>query len=428
MLNRTKGLTEEEKKTAREKILERAKKLGVDTGGWQKMEATRHLSAFHFSAMALQMPEVSGHPNRAPFSGILLPLDKASDYAPKGTDGHKILVPKDVASKGLSSLLGMAVDFMPNFDGHDPKNKIGIITEAKIEDGAIAISGFFYEKNFPSEVAFIREQKSLLGFSMEADYTVYDTKKAVWTVEEITFTGAAVLYKADAAYTTTSLAAANSQKEKTDMEELKKLLARLTERIDKIEKAGLEANASMQANKELIDLVHPHAEACRACAEGMRASGLGLHATRGHVAVMHRIAHHMESEAASGLVPSEIPSRIFHDTNWMNASRETDPGVGSELKKLIEGIKTEMGALGTKMADLQAKAFTDSASPQRKTLTPEIAALLNKAGLLAAAEKGELDIETVDRTLEAAGIKGRAAIEAKLRLMEGGLLAQGKAA
>jgi len=34
----------------------------------------------------------------------------------------------------------------------------------------------------------------------------------------------------------------------------------------------------------------------------------------------------------------------------------------------------------------------------------------------------------VDRTLEAAGIKGRAAIEAKLRLMEGGLLAQGKAA
>jgi|GEM_PF-907297 hypothetical protein len=432
MVNRTKDLTPEEKKRARERILERAKKFGIDTREWQKQEAgsgkqeakSRQFAGVRFEAMALELPEVSGHPNRAPFSGVLLRVNEPSDYAVGGADGHRTFIPKEAAEKALPSLLGMGVDFKATLDGHDPKKKIGLITGDDIDRNALTIEGFFYAKDFPEEVALIREEKDLLGFSYEADVRVRDMDEDPWVIEEITFTGAAVLYKADAAYTTTSLAA-QAEKESAEMEELKKLLGELGKRLEKLEAAQTSAQSQIEANKAIMDKVHPHAEACKACAEACRAEGIGLHATRGHVAVLHKIAHHMETEAAQGRMPHELPSSVFHDTNWMYAMQA---GAEGETKKLFEGIKAEIESIGTQMKDLQAKAFEAAANPGRKTLTPEITALLNKTGLLASIEKGELNVEDVDRTLEAAGIKGRAAIEAKLKLAAGGLLPMGKAA
>ena len=67
-----------------------------------------------------------------PFSGVLTKLDEPSDYAPGGAAGKRIIVTADAAQKALESLLGMAVDFTPSFDGHDAKSKIGIITSADI--------------------------------------------------------------------------------------------------------------------------------------------------------------------------------------------------------------------------------------------------------------------------------------------------------
>jgi hypothetical protein len=307
-------------------------------------------------------------------------------------------------------------------DGHDPKNKIGIITEANIEMAGVAIAGFFYQKNFEEELALIREEKDLLGFSIEADFSVRDVNEEIWTVSNIVFTGAAILYKADAAYTKTSLAASRSlvaEKENAEMEELKKLMEAILKRVEALE--GIEKKEhGAEANKDLIAKIKPHADACRACAEGMRAEGIGLHAKRGHVAILHKIAASMESEAAMGRIPSELPSNVFHDSDYMYAERERE--AGREFAKAMEGIKGEIASMGTKMADLQAAAIRGAEGPARKTLTPEITALLTRTNLLAEAEKGELKVEDVDRTLEAAGIKGRTAIEAKLKMMAEGLL------
>jgi hypothetical protein len=212
------------------------------------------------------------------------------------------------------------------------------------------------------------------------------------------------------------------------MEELKKLMAALVGRVEEIEKNQKKEHeaGAVQANKDMIAKIHPHAEACRACAEAMRAEGIGLHAKRGHVAILHKIAASMEAEAAMGRIPFEVPSHVFHDYDYLNANRAIEGD--SETKKLIEGLKSEIANIGTKMADLQAAALRNAEGPARKTITPEITALLTKTGLLAEAEKGELKVEDVDRTLEAAGIKGRVAIEAKLKMMEGGLLPSRKAA
>jgi hypothetical protein len=49
----------------------------------------------------------------------------------------------------LDSLLGMAVDFTPELDGHDPQAKIGVITGAEIKGHDLCIEGFLYAAEFP---------------------------------------------------------------------------------------------------------------------------------------------------------------------------------------------------------------------------------------------------------------------------------------
>jgi hypothetical protein len=81
-------------------------------------------------AMAVEFPEVMGHPNRLPFEGCLTLLDVASDKAPSGARGHRVVLTKEAAEKALPSLLGMAVDYKAGWDGHDARQKCGIITAA----------------------------------------------------------------------------------------------------------------------------------------------------------------------------------------------------------------------------------------------------------------------------------------------------------
>jgi len=61
--------------------------------------------------MAVEFPAVVGHPNRVPFSGVLTLVDVASDKAPSGARGHRVVLTRSAAEAALPSLLGMAVDF-----------------------------------------------------------------------------------------------------------------------------------------------------------------------------------------------------------------------------------------------------------------------------------------------------------------------------
>ena len=83
---------------------------------------------WHMRAMAVEFPEVAGHPNRLPFDGCLTLLDVASDKAPSGARGHRVVLTREAAEAALPSLLGMAVDYKAGWDGHDARQKCGIIT------------------------------------------------------------------------------------------------------------------------------------------------------------------------------------------------------------------------------------------------------------------------------------------------------------
>lgn len=158
--------------------------------------------ALQMRAMAVEFPEVHGHPNRLPFEGCLTLVDVASDRSPSGARGHRVVLTRAAAEAALPSLLGMAVDYKAGWDGHDARQKCGIITEATLHDKKLMVAGFLFARDFPEMEQAMRPE---MGMSYElADAHVADMRASVWTLTRATFTGAAILLREKAAYRATS--------------------------------------------------------------------------------------------------------------------------------------------------------------------------------------------------------------------------------
>jgi hypothetical protein len=157
-------------------------------------------------AMAVKIPHVDGHPNRVAFEGVLTMVNTASDKAPAGARGHRVMLTREAAEKALPSLLGMAVDYRPNWDGHDARRKIGLLTEANLIGQRLMVRGYLYARDFPEVAGAIEAQApEAMGMSYElADARVEDMWAEVWKLTRVTFTGAAILLRDKAAYRATS--------------------------------------------------------------------------------------------------------------------------------------------------------------------------------------------------------------------------------
>jgi hypothetical protein len=157
-------------------------------------------------AMAITMPEVADHPNRIPFEGVLTAVDEASTRPPSGARGHRVILTREAARAALPSLLGMAVDYAPKWDGHDARAKCGIITEADVIGNQLRVRGYLFGRDFPEVVQQLQQNNAgNMGMSYElADAHVADMRAEVWTLTRATFTGAAILLREKAAYRNTS--------------------------------------------------------------------------------------------------------------------------------------------------------------------------------------------------------------------------------
>ena len=157
-------------------------------------------------ALAVALPEVAGHPNRVPFEGVLTLVDEPSNRPPSGARGHRVILTRAAAMAALPSLLGMAVDYTPGWDGHDARRKCGIITNADVDGNRLQVSGYLFGKDFPEvEEQMRRSSAGSMGMSYEfADAHVADMNAAIWTLTRATFTGAAILLRDKAAYRNTS--------------------------------------------------------------------------------------------------------------------------------------------------------------------------------------------------------------------------------
>jgi hypothetical protein len=168
----------------------------------------RGAAGMEMRAMAVEFPVVHGHPNRLPFEGVLTLVDVASDKAPSGAKGHRVVLTREAAEAALPSLLGMAVDYKAGWDGHDARQKCGIITAAEVDGRKLTVAGYLFARDFPEMEAKIQADGaggSAMGMSYElADAHVADMRAQVWTLTRATFTGAAILLREKAAYRSTS--------------------------------------------------------------------------------------------------------------------------------------------------------------------------------------------------------------------------------
>lgn len=411
-VDRTKGLSDDERRAARSRVISRAKELNLDTNSWNKIKAMS-FEVDSLSAMALDIPDCEGHPNRYPFSGIMTKVDQPSDLAPHGSFGKKIYLPSAVAEAALPSLAGMAIDYKSDLSGHDKKSKIGVITAASIDGSDVRISGFFYSNDFPDEVETIVNQQDKLGFSFEAERVlVSDVGQDPIKIQSLVFTGAAVMEKKKAAYQSTSLAAAAEEKamEKEQYDALMASIEGLGTRLGTVEKK-IETGISAAS---VADKVSTHADALKNCAAGMEAAGVGAHPTRGHVHVLRHMADNLMAEAHQGKIAAE-----YHAPS-MYASGEA-PKVDEALKTEIAGLKDGLASITTSLKDLQAAAQKQGA-PVRVTLPPRITSLMAKGAVSMPTGSEKLTIAALDTVLKGTSLNPQERMELKIGLGRAGIL------
>ena len=378
------------------------------------------------SAMSLNIA-TDDHPNKMPFTGILTRVGEPSDAPPSGSGGKLITISVDCAKRNLKTIIGMAVDYKPGFDGHDPKAKVGIITSANLKGNAIEIGGYIYANDFPDVAAEIKEKKDILGFSYEArDLYSADMTADPCVIYDLTFTGAAILFKNTAAYRTTRIEDAATQDEEKMTPELKEALDAISAQqvafaatltamsatVTKLETANIAA-----AN--MLPKVEPHAAGLEKIADAMECDGIGGDPNNGHAVLLRRMAGSMRAEAAQGRLPSSWYSYASAEkppTTTVAPPVVTAPS--AELTQLI----SDVAALGTKITDLKASAAKTSPDPGRKTMAPAITALLAKAGIDLPANGEKMTIAALDLALGKCNLTTEKRLEIKSALNRSGAI------
>jgi hypothetical protein len=334
-------------------------------------------------SMSISLPAVVSHPNRLPFRGVLTLVDAASDRAPAGARGHRVLLTRQAAEAALPSLLGMGLDYTPSLDGHDARRKIGIITAADIvtrpaagsrQPAAIEVSGYLFAKDFPDIVRELRAQnagtKRALGMSYEiADARVADVSASVWSLTDVTFTGAAILLRDKAAYSNTWIelqqsANSNQRSAKTDNWQ------------PATDNSGV--NMKPEIEQQLITTSERLAQAAETLS-----------------ATLSRLDAQNDELAAK-------VERII-------AAIETDTGEDADARKALEDRIAELERANT---DLKAQAERRaSIAAARKTLPPLVTALLAKSGV---EPEERLDPATLDKTLASLSVEQRIAVKGQM--------------
>ncbi|MBU6428566.1 MAG: hypothetical protein KGR26_06135 [Cyanobacteria bacterium REEB65] len=169
--------------------------------------------------------------NRHPFEGTLCLIDTPSTRAPEGSNGYRVVLPRDVAVKIGPSLIGQGIDIAANFKGHTSK-KIGVIDRQWIEGNEQKVAGHLWDHDFPEDVSAIHAKADDLGMSFEIPEATFEPTPALGPdvatiLDADRYTGAAILDRNAAAYGTTKIAASAADQKGQDMnpEDLKNLLA-----------------------------------------------------------------------------------------------------------------------------------------------------------------------------------------------------------
>ncbi len=155
------------------------------------------------------------HINKMLWEGSVTKIDSASDGAPCGSDGRRVVFSRKAVETKCNTLSQMPLNCVwPDgwFDnpantmsGHDQDNIIGYISEAWVEGNDLMAKGVVWKDNFPDIAFMIVNGKESMGFSVEC--YINDTHDGeddgFLYVDDLTFVGCAMLWKNTAAFSGT---------------------------------------------------------------------------------------------------------------------------------------------------------------------------------------------------------------------------------
>jgi hypothetical protein len=355
------------------------------------------MNQFSIESMSLELPAVARHPNRHPFRGVLTLVDVASERAPAGARGHRVILTRAAAETAIPSLLGMGLGYRPALDGHDARRKVGIITSADIVGRSLEVRGYLFARDFPELVRELRAGgKTLLGMSYEiADARVADVKASIWKLTEVTFTGAAILRRSKAAYPDTWIELVPPGRP------LGGLHAQARQHS-----GGQATTSSISTRKQPAPALLQSGPALQAGAR------MNEETTQQLIATTQRLAAAAEalSEAAGRLETQhrelgEQQHTLDDKIGRMVAAIE-DQGAAS-----VTDLKERVAQLERENAELKTHASRISANSTRKTLPPLVTALLSKSGVDSA---DKIDAATLDKTLASLSVEQRIAVKAQM--------------
>ena len=188
----------------------------VYQGRTSAVQPRRFDSALSSQASALEMRGHGGRvrqtstdiPTGLPFEGCLTLVDVASDRAPSGARGHRVVLTRAAAEVALAQ---------PARHGRRLQSRLGRPRRTpevrhhhrrpQLDDKRLMVAGYLFARDFPEmEAALSMQSKGGDGHELRARRRPRSrhARQSIWTLTRATFTGAAILLRDKAAYRATS--------------------------------------------------------------------------------------------------------------------------------------------------------------------------------------------------------------------------------
>ena len=192
-----------------------------------------------------------------------------------GSKGYKIVI-ENAAADNINELVGAGVNcswgWSDSFKTHDKSFKIGVIDNAIVEDGKILVEGHLWKSDFPDICDTIESSRDSLGCSIEifSNGFLMDDETKIETLQDVHFTGMAIVYKNKAAFEGTNFMCSirddSDSKKDIDMTTQEflntqtELTAEMQKKLDDFSAAFTDAIAKIDAKLDAMNKDSGHIE------------------------------------------------------------------------------------------------------------------------------------------------------------------------
>lgn len=291
--------------------------------------------------------KTESHSNKMKFTATVMYLDQYSDGVPDGSVWEKILLEKSECEKSLETMNLMGINCVWDewgkanwqFDGHDPRNKIGVVENTYIEGNELKIDGIIYKRDFSDISQFIRNTMESMGFSIEASFNDWEETEDGLIIRDVEFTGVSMLFKNCAAYSDTyieTLSASKKDKEIMTQEERNTFMEEVTNsvmaKINEVKEQEKQAS-ELEALKAQIETLQASNKALEEENNGLKANAKTVDTES-----KEEPSKEKEEEPKEDVKASTVTSDLKTKAKFVEASNVKYDNYGAMINAYIKSI------------------------------------------------------------------------------------------